>query len=864
MNPLSASGRPSFFFWACLSVLTLTTNIQAAETALPRIIGIRTTNGLPLLSFPYPNVQEYQVFGSGSPTGPFTPVTDGVLTGPTYLITNGGPMGFYRVSATPMSSQDILAATVLSRLTYGPTPDDLAHIRTIGPEQFIEEQLATESIPENLDTQPPILNQPPAGPPATNWIRSSVSGPSTGTNFFIYLNAAGRVYLDDVRLVVGQTADVGENLLINGDFEDTLTNGWKVGALFARSAIVPSPTPDGLAASGTNCLLMASTGAGTGNNASLQQPYAITNPPGTVYTLSFSYLAVPNPGSTNVGLVARLTGAETANVGANRTIPLPWTGPVPPTPPPSVSPLYAKLNNAAPPLNNSTVPDVFVTLADLRSYHILRAVQSKRQLYEVMVQFFENHFTTEYTKIDDYFDLNFARQVTNASVRANLAVDLEWREHQLFRQALLNPNCTFYDLLKISVESPAMIIYLDTVLSTRTAANENYARELLELHTFGADNGYIQQDIVDLAKVWTGWRVAKKDPSNANNPHAPGVSNATNDLGVWVLHFSTNAHNYTAVKRLFTNNVIDPRFGPSFGGGQPYSMIISNNAFPGTNGMNEGYQVIRHLSELPYTAEFLSVKLCRVFVHEDFDFGIYDYTANPLSPEAQLIKDCMTAWMTPGTDGRKGHIRSVLRTIFASELFRSQSAAQQKVKTPLEFSIGAVRALRVSDTDGSGYVTTTADTDGASLVAPLNRMGGMSLFNKPEPDGYSEFGQIWLNTANLDERWRFVQNLLMASNYGLKNTDYGATRNASDPSRLIRLRLPSSSWNDPAAVVDYFISILYPGEGAANLAEDRAAAIQFLNTNDAGQPSPFSFATQDGRVRGMVALLMCLPRYQEQ
>src|SRR6185436_7362560 len=178
-------------------------------------------------------------------------------------------------------------------------------------------------------------------------------------------------------------------------------------------------------------------------------------------------------------------------------------GPVPPTPPPSVSPLYAKLSNAAPPLNNSTVPDVFVTLADLRSYHILRAVQSKRQLYEVMVQFFENHFTTEYTKIDEYFDLNFARQITNASVRANLAVDLEWREHQLFRQALLNPDCTFYDLLKISVESPAMIIYLDTILSTRTAANENYARELLELHTFGADNGYIQQDIVDLAKVWT-------------------------------------------------------------------------------------------------------------------------------------------------------------------------------------------------------------------------------------------------------------------------------------------------------------------------------------------------------------------------
>jgi hypothetical protein len=87
-------------------------------------------------------------------------------------------------------------------------------------------------------------------------------------------------------------------------------------------------------------------------------------------------------------------------------------------------------------------------------------------------------------------------------------------------------------------------------------------------------------------------------------------------------------------------------------------------------------------------------------------------------------------------------------------------------------------------TDTNGYVSPTADTDGYGLVTPLSRMGGMSLFNKPEPDGYSEFGRNWLSTANLDERWRFAQHLLMASNYGLKNTDYGTTRNISDPSAL--------------------------------------------------------------------------------
>jgi uncharacterized protein (DUF1800 family) len=829
----------------------------------PRIIGSVTSNGLPHLEFPYPAAQQYDVFGSSSFLGPFTTPASGLLVGPTFTVTSPGPPEYFRVRATPMSSNDLLSATVLNRLTYGPTPDDLDHIRTVGPEQFIQEQLQANAIVEDLDTQPPIINAPPPGPPLTNWIRVSATGTATGTNFFIYLTGAGRVYIDDVRLVVGTVADAGPNLLVNGDFEAALTNGWKVGSIFTGSSIVNSPTTNGLAASGTNCLLMISTGSGTGDGSSLQQPFGVTNVAGTQYTLSFSYLPVGSVGTATNSLLARLTGAGTANVGANRSVPLPYLGPAPPTPPPAVSPIYSSLTNAAPPLNNTTQPSGSVSINTLRSYNTLRAVQSRRQLYEILVQFFENHFTTEYQKTQDWFDNNFANAITNAATRQNLAVDLEWREHNLFRRALLNPNCTFKDLLQVSMESPSMIIYLDTVLSTRTAANENYGRELLELHTMGADNGYIQPDIVDMAKIWTGWRVAKKDISVAGNPHAPPVGNITNDFGIWVLNFSTNAHNYTSVKRLFTNSVVDPRFGPQFGGGQPYSLVVSN-IFPGTNGMKEGYLVLDHLSTLPYTAEFLSVKLCRVFVHEGFDFGVYDYTDPSPTPEAKLVKDCITAWMTPAADGRKGNIRSVLRTIFSSALFRGNGASQQKIKTPLEFAVSAVRALRVTDTDTSGYVTTTADTDGTGLITPLSRMGGMNLFAKTEPDGYSEFGRIWLNTSNLDERWRFVQHLLMAPNFALKNTDYGTVRNLSDPSKLVRLKVPGGSWNDPGAVVDYFLSVLYPGEGKANLAQDREAAINFLNTSDVGQPSAFVFASQDGRVRGMVALLMCLPRFQEQ
>ena len=86
-------------------------------------------------------------------------------------------------------------------------------------------------------------------------------------------------------------------------------------------------------------------------------------------------------------------------------------------------------------------------------------------------------------------------------------MDWEYREMTKWRNAMLNPNCTFYDLLKISAESPAMIVYLDTVNSkgnNNNVANGNYARELLELFTYGVDNGYDQNDIVIMSRAWTG------------------------------------------------------------------------------------------------------------------------------------------------------------------------------------------------------------------------------------------------------------------------------------------------------------------------------------------------------------------------
>jgi hypothetical protein len=208
----------------------------------------------------------------------------------------------------------------------------------------------------------------------------------------------------------------------------------------------------------------------------------------------------------------------------------------------------------------------------------------------------------------------------------------------------------------------------------------------------------------------------------------------------------------------------------------------------------------------------------------------------------------------------------VLRTIFDSALFRSHDGSRQKIKTPLEFVVSALRALRAAGPYGSF----TAFTDG-NITSPISRMGGMSLFNRPEPDGYSEFGPPWINAGTLAERLRFVQTLCLT---GIRPIDAGA--NTVDPVALLKIKLPSSAWNNAHQVADYFLTLLFPGEGTANLDLYRQAAVNFLDTRDDGSPaaaaelfaalpnSAGAGSSYDTRVRGLVAMLLTLPRFQEQ
>jgi len=520
-------------------------------------------------------------------------------------------------------------------------------------------------------------------------------------------------------------------------------------------------------------------------------------------------------------------------------------------------------------------------------------VNSKRQLLEVLSQFWENHFVTQFQKSSDYMDSFY----DDGAIMNRVAADWEWREMTKWRNAMLNPQCTFYDLLKISAESPAMIVYLDTVNSkanSTSIANENYARELLELFTFGVDNGYDQNDIIAMSRAWTGWSVDLVDPQNINNPFAapsvtyvPNVAsqNKSNTLGVWAFNYKAANHGTNRVPVFSTwatnttnlvatgTKVVPARFGPPWAG-RFYQLNIPGRPTGNTNSIQDGYDVIGHLANQPFTEEYLSIKLCRLFVHDDFpnpttdstrtaDYSFYDYTDPNHSAEAELVHQCMLAWENSVPQGQ---IRPVLSVIFNSDLFRKSGGSMHKVKTPFEFVASSVRALRSVNSDG----TATASTDGYSFKTPMDRMGSMDLFDRAEPNGYPETAPGWVSAGTLVERLRFAQTYCIASG-GANRSDAG--NNFCDPVALLKKKFPSDTQTQgsASAVADYFLSIIYPGEGAGNLGLYRKAAVDFLNDGSLDSTpgtAPFSLslstANYDTRVRGMVSMLMTMQRFQEQ
>ena len=291
-----------------------------------------------------------------------------------------------------------------------------------------------------------------------------------------------------------------------------------------------------------------------------------------------------------------------------------------------------------------------VVVSELIESKLLRAIYSERQLDEVMTDFWFNHFNVFIGKgADRYLLTSYERDVI--------------RPHALGK---------FEDLLVATAHSPAMLFYLDNWLSVgpnsdfangirrrnanynwrrlprqrrpvptkqvkgkRSGLNENYGRELLELHTLGVNGGYTQQDVTEVARVLTGWTL--KQPRQGGSfvfeerMHEPG-----------------------------DKHVLGHRIKSS--------------------GEKEGREVLHLLAHHPATARFISTKLAMRFVSD-----------NP----PQALVDRMTRTFLK----KDGDIREVLKTMFHSPEFWAPESYGAKVKTPLEFVVSAVRisGAEVSD-----------------------------------------------------------------------------------------------------------------------------------------------------------------------
>jgi uncharacterized protein (DUF1800 family) len=329
---------------------------------------------------------------------------------------------------------------------------------------------------------------------------------------------------------------------------------------------------------------------------------------------------------------------------------------------------------------------------ELSEAKILRAILSERQLQEVMADFWFNHFNVFIGKdSDNWYTTSYERDAI--------------RLHALGK---------FRDLLVATASSPAMMIYLDNWLSIgadslangvnpanphsnrgNKGLNENYGREVMEIHTLGVNGGYTQADVTTLAAILTGWTVERP-----------------NQAGPFLYDYKKH----------------EP--GPKQWRGHTISSEATAQPGSPTNtqaGLKEGIQALTLLAADPHTAHFVSYKLAQRFVADE--------------PPPALVDRMAATYLS--TDG---DIKAILRTLVQSPEFNSKKYFRNKVKTPMEFLASAFRT------------TDTNPVNPAALVETLKTMG-MPLYYALPPTGYYITADRWMNSSALVSRLNFSYSL---------------------------------------------------------------------------------------------------------
>jgi uncharacterized protein (DUF1800 family) len=368
--------------------------------------------------------------------------------------------------------------------------------------------------------------------------------------------------------------------------------------------------------------------------------------------------------------------------------------------------------------------------AEAMETRLLRDVDSQRQLQAVMTEFWLNHFNV-------YLRKNEAEPYLLAG----------------YEQKTILPHALgkFEDLLVATAESPAMLMYLDNwesigpdsqaagsyadggrlrVAGARGPAglqqnvvagqplkakvpkgiNENYGRELMELHTLGVGGGYSQQDVIEVAKCFTGWTI--------DRPYAGAGARAR-----------------MAVDQGTPGEfVFDPKRH------EPGSKVVLGHTIA-EGGMNEGLEVLHILATSPATAHFISQELAVRFVSDN--------------PPAALVNRMAAAYLKSD-----GDISVVLTAMFKSKEFWAPGVYRAKVKTPLEFLTSAVRA---SD---------ATVTNPLPLVQAMDRLG-MPVWGMQTPNGYGWTAEDWVSSNGLLSRMNFAL-VLSGNKVNGTTTDWAA------------------------------------------------------------------------------------------
>jgi len=362
---------------------------------------------------------------------------------------------------------------------------------------------------------------------------------------------------------------------------------------------------------------------------------------------------------------------------------------------------------------------------ELAQARIVRDILTERQVLEVMTDFWFNHFNVFVNKDSD-------RWYTTSYERDTI------RKHALG---------SFRDLLLATATSPAMMVYLDNWLSIgpdsiangvnpanpkskagNKGLNENYGREVMELHTVGVNGGYSQADVTALAAILTGWTVDKPNLAGGflfdPKRHEPGAKE-------W---FGYRIEEDGTATRISAAPVV--RRNPATVGAKAVVAAVGSAnvaVIPDVQGMKvdpsmkQGMEALSILAASPQTARFISWKLAQRFVADD--------------PPPALVDRMTKTWLA--TDG---DIKAVLRTLVASPEFNSKKYFRNKVKTPVEFVASAFRS------------TATDPGNAGALVNTLRSMG-MPLYNALPPTGYPITADHWMNTVALVDRLNFAYQL---------------------------------------------------------------------------------------------------------